>query len=449
MKTISLTRKRLLRTLPLAVLVTGIALDASAVPSYSRQTGDECSACHVGGFGPQLTPHGMKFKLGGYTDSDGKDGHIPLSAMLVANYTSISKDLPEKPEHFDTNDNFAMQEMSAFIAGRFTDHIGSFAQITYSGVDRVTEMDNADIRIAGEFDGTLVGVSFNNNPGITDPLNTLPAWRAPYTSADLGGGGPSAAPILDDALGGTVYGANVYAFTEGGLYGEIGLYKSFNESALDKMNLEADAEVKDLATYWRAAYIKDMHNQAFSVGLIGMNAELRAVDSSGAGDQFTDIGVDANYQYLGNRTNIVTFDLAYINEDQNLKATYAEGGASDKNATLKQLAATASYYYQNTYGVTARYFNTTGSADPLRYSPTDDLGDPIRSGKPDSTGYMLQADWTPFGKEESWKAPYANVRVGLQYISYSKIDGASKNWDGGGRDAADEDTVSLFLWTSI
>ena len=50
------------------------------------------------------------------------------------------------------------------------------------------------------------------------------------------------------------------------------------------MNLEADAEVKDFATYWRAAYIKDMHNQAFSVGLIGMNAELRAVDSSGAGD---------------------------------------------------------------------------------------------------------------------------------------------------------------------
>lgn len=45
-----------------------------ALPSFARQTGESCDACHVGSFGPQLTTHGMKFKLGGYTESDGKAG---------------------------------------------------------------------------------------------------------------------------------------------------------------------------------------------------------------------------------------------------------------------------------------------------------------------------------------------------------------------------------------
>ncbi len=85
---------------------------AQAVPSYARQTGSECAACHVGGFGPQLTPYGIKFKINGYTDSDGKDGKIPLSAMLVVNATHTDKDAPvaDKVDHFSRNDNVAMQE---------------------------------------------------------------------------------------------------------------------------------------------------------------------------------------------------------------------------------------------------------------------------------------------------------------------------------------------------
>ena len=54
----------------LALVLVGTS-QAFALPSFARQTGDSCDACHVGAFGPQLTPHGMKFKLGGYTDTDG------------------------------------------------------------------------------------------------------------------------------------------------------------------------------------------------------------------------------------------------------------------------------------------------------------------------------------------------------------------------------------------
>lgn len=59
-----------------SLLLLGLtAQSAHALPSFARQTGQECVACHVGGFGPQLTPYGIRFKLGGYSDSDGKDGY--------------------------------------------------------------------------------------------------------------------------------------------------------------------------------------------------------------------------------------------------------------------------------------------------------------------------------------------------------------------------------------
>ena len=54
-----------------ALLVTVVAAlwaiprPAEAVPSFASQTGQPCTACHVGAFGPQLTPFGRAFKIGG------------------------------------------------------------------------------------------------------------------------------------------------------------------------------------------------------------------------------------------------------------------------------------------------------------------------------------------------------------------------------------------------
>ncbi|HET8705417.1 MAG TPA: hypothetical protein VFM46_03860 [Pseudomonadales bacterium] len=450
MKIYSKMKQISLHALPVAMLWAGVSLDANALPAYSRQTGDDCAACHVGAYGPQLTPHGMKFKIGGYTDSDGKSGHIPLSAMLVANYTHVAGDLPEAPKHYDDNNNFAVQEVSAFLAGKLMDHVGSFTQVTYSDIDRHgSSLDNMDIRATYDWDGTIFGFSLNNNPGVTDPLNTLPLWGFPYTSPDLGGGGPAASVILDDGLGGTAWGTTLYAYTQDGLYGEVGFYRSFSRGQLSSLNLEEGREITNFGNYWHIAYIKDMHKQSFSVGLLGLGIDLRDWDTRGESDNYTDIGVDANYQFLGNREHVCTLDFSHIKEKQNLKATYAAGGSEHSNLTLKRTAITAAYFYKQTYGFSARYFNLSGSADQGLYAAMDENGNPISAGKPDSTGYTLQADWTPFGKESSPYAPWANVRVGLQYTTYSKINGESKNYDGSGRDAKDENTLSLFAWTAI
>ena len=118
---------RQLRTLALGLvgLVAGLP-SAHAVPSFARQTGQECAACHVGAYGPQLTPYGVKFKIGGYTDSDGKGGKVPISAMIVASFNQTAKNLPEKPEHGSVNRNLAMDEASLFLAGRLSEKIGAF-----------------------------------------------------------------------------------------------------------------------------------------------------------------------------------------------------------------------------------------------------------------------------------------------------------------------------------
>lgn len=446
----SLNWQTLRRLLGATALFGLSASMAHAVPSYARQTGAECAACHVGGFGPQLTPYGIKFKIGGYTDSDGKDGKVPLSAMLVANATRTSKNVADgdKVEHFDSNNNVAMQEASVFLAGRLADNIGTFIQSTYSGVDRKWALDQVDMRYARSLQlggkETTVGVSLNNNPTLTDPFNTLGQWRFPYTSSDFNTGfGPS--PLVE-SLGGSVAGANAYAFFDNSIYAEIGLYNTPSKTALNMVNAGDAGKFKGVGTYWRLAYFKDMKRDNFSVGLIGFNADVQPDRADlGTANKYLDIGVDASYQFLGNRQHIVTLNTSYIKEWQKLNYTFVTLGEADnlKNS-LNQFRLAASYHYNQTWGLTAGVFDTRGSADSTVY-------DKSLNGRPTTSGYMLQADVTPWGKESSWMAPYANVRLGVQYTGYSKYMGGTSYTDGDGneRRARDNNTLMLFLWTSI
>ncbi|MCB2068748.1 MAG: cytochrome c1 protein, partial [Ottowia sp.] len=161
------------RRSPLAALalLAGLSPAAHALPSFARQTGQECAACHVGAYGPQLTPYGVAFKIGGYTDGNGKEGHVPLSVMLVGAITHTGKDQAEPPTaHTHRNDNLTIDEVSTFLAGRLTEQLGAFIQATYDGVAQRSALDHADVRfaqttrLAGK--ETVLGISVNNNPGV-------------------------------------------------------------------------------------------------------------------------------------------------------------------------------------------------------------------------------------------------------------------------------------------
>lgn len=440
--------QRLARYLVLAIPAL-TAVNAHALPSYARQTGEECAACHIGAYGPQLTPHGIDFKLSGYTDHSGNSSaaNVPLSAMIVGSFAQTKSSLSDKPtDYTKMNDNTLFQEVSAFVAGKFTDHIGAFIQGTYSGAEHHTALDNVDIRYAQTLDSGVVGVSVNNNPTLTDPFNTLPAWRFPYTSTELV---PSAiaAPILDGGLSQQVIGVNAYGFWQHSWYGEAGLYKSLSRVGLDKVGISQDTKLSGTAPYLRMAYFHNGHGQNYSAGVFAFQADIQPDPTVKDKDHYRDIGVDGSYQFLGDREHICTLNGSFIHETQKRDATFNAAEADNLKGSLNEWNLSTSYHYQQTYGLTLGAFHTSGSGDATLYAPETDVGS--ATGKPNTAGYMVQTDWTPLGKESSWAAPWANLRVGLQYTAYNKFNGTGTNYDGSGRNAHDNNTLFAFVWTSL
>ena len=417
-----------------------MATPAHAVPAFARQTGQDCIACHVGGFGPQLTPFGRAFKLGGYTLQGGSEKHhIPLSAMLVASYTHTTDDNQSAPG-FSSNDNFtALQQASVFLAGRITDHIGMFGQATYSnpGDDRVM-WDNTDIRYAHDyqFGSTtgIFGISLNNNPTVSDVWNTVPAWQFGFMSSPFGQGYGPAQPMIA-GLGQSVIGTTAYTLVDNHWYFEGGLYHGISNWWNQQLQGGGADAVYGYNPYWRINYSTSSGLSNYEVGLIGMNTKV----SDGVGtdtNEFKDYGVDASYQYIDGGTNSVTVNGLYMREKQDYAAEYVGNGSSNASNTLNFLNINTAYWYQNTYGATIQFFDTTGSSDAVLYS----AGNNYSNNNPETSGVVWELDWNPFGK--SWADPEKNLRLGLQYTTYNKFAGSSQG-------ASGNNSLYLYLWTAI
>lgn len=170
--------------------------NALAVPSFARQTGLPCQACHT--TFPELTPFGRTFKLNGYTltglrqieaPSSGSTGGLkisqipPLSAMVQAGFTNTAH---KEPGTQNNNVEFP-QQLSFFFAGEVAPHLGSFIQVTYAQPDDKFGLDNTDIRFANQASlagaDTIYGINFNNNPTVEDLWNSTPAWGFPWSES--------------------------------------------------------------------------------------------------------------------------------------------------------------------------------------------------------------------------------------------------------------------------
>lgn len=204
------------------------------------------------------------------------------------------------------------------------------------------------------------------------------------------------------------------------------------------------SEIDTAAPYLRLAWQEDMGQQNFQFGAFGLFANLfpGRDRSTGKTDHFSDVGLDASYQYTGTGENIFTLNGRYIHESQNLAATQALGGALDRGLTLNEMNLNASYYYENTIGVSAGGFSIIGDRDPLLFADN-------RTFSPDSSGFIFQADVTPFGGEDAPLGKRLNLRLGVQYVVFTKFNGASKNFDGLGHNASDNNTLRLFLWAAF
>ncbi|HBK05377.1 MAG TPA: cytochrome C [Acetobacteraceae bacterium] len=441
----------------LALPAAGLLLSshqAEAIPAFAAQTGQPCTACHIGAFGPQLTPLGRAFKIGGYTQKggDGVLASIPLSLMIQGSFNHTGADQNPPPQHYGPNNNFSLDQVSGFIGGAIGDHTGGLIQFTWSDVGNNANLDNTDLRpYTTTFDlggkELRVGTTINNNPTVQDPYNTTYAWGFPYIASQLAPS-PAANPMLAGGLSGSAFGYTAYAWYDNKLYLEGGLYSSLGSWAMGRVgNNYGIGATTNPAPYLRAAYEWQWGTSAAHVGALYMHADvspatdLFATSSAFGTDHYSDYSVDAGYQFLGDGTHIATVQTIFTHEDQNLLGSANMNGIAGAQYSLNQIRADVSYWYKNTYGVTLGWQNTWGPANPVLFAAGGSAND-----KPNSNAFTVEADWVPFGKEDSQWAPLANLKLGVQYTAYTQFNGGSSNYDGLGTKASDNNTLLLFAW---
>lgn len=410
----------------------------------------------------------------------------PIAAMEVYGFTHIQKDQPMgSPYH--ANDNVHSVEFSFFYGGAITDHVGLFSQVTNetpwgnSAIDPETGepvppdapcwncewgWDNTDLRYANtaSFGGKsphgsldfIYGITANNNPGVQDPWNTMPAWAFPYMVSNIADDccGPPGT-LLEGAYEMQVAGAGAYAFIDNLVYLELTAYRTLDAKTLPKLGVnpfDAPGPFSGVAPYWRVAVEPHWGRNWFEFGTFGMSAKVHPwtgmADSNGIQidqafpqtDRYTDIAFDSQYQYQGDNYWI-TLRGTYIHESQNFAASFANGlDPANPTDTLNSLKAYASLAYGNDNRVvlSGQYFDYWGSPDAGLYGDPD--LNPI--GSPNTNGYVVELAYIPFISSMAPVWPWANVRIGLEYTYYNKFNGTTVN-------AHDNNSLFLYAWLAM
>ena len=417
------------------VVVTLLPDQASAIPLFNRQTGQNCIACHAGGQFPELTPYGRLFKMTGYTIGERT---IPVSAMAVMTFSKVSNTSKsaDPSADFQKNGSIIFPTASLFLGGKISDNVGAFAQITFDRYATQSEdgafhghtnADNIDIRYADRFIGAgrdlIFGVSANNNPSLADPWNTAAAWMqyvpvpSPTSSQFIDGN----APYPGFAAGGNIAGITAYAYWNQMVYAEFGGYRTakglfrFMSAGLNDADV---TKLKGINPYWRLAVNREWGAHSLMVGTSGMVARVYddPLDTSDASTTHRDrdLGVDAQYQYLLD-PHSVTAQLAYTRNHHSYSAASEQANTSDTSNVMR---TKLTYVYQAKYGASLGSFSLTGSTNST------------------TRGLTYEAFWTPI----------QYIRIGAQYTAYSRFDGAANNYDGLGRNAGDNNSLFLYVW---
>ncbi|HYC10205.1 MAG TPA: hypothetical protein VEC10_11245 [Steroidobacteraceae bacterium] len=472
---IGVSRNLTATALALASLAT--APPAHAVPSFARQTGMACEACHT--VFPELTHFGRVFKANGYTltnqkqvqDVTGKKEELlsisqfpPLSIMAQISYTQMKTGVPDlsgagAPGVAQNGTAGFPQQFSLFYAGKIAPHLGAMFQLTYANDSGTIGIDNSDIRFADEAllgdNRTLIyGLSLNNNPTVQDLWNSTPAWGFPYAASNANVS-PLAGTAIDGAYGQNVAGLSAYLWWNESLYAEVGGYRSAQQGVTNSLTggagpLDGTASnvLSGLAPYWRAAYELNWDRNSLELGVYGADFKVFPGAASGAPtplsgptNRFNDVAEDLQYQFIGEE-NLFSILATHIHESMSLDASFAGGASANPSNTLNTTRIAATYYYRRKIGGTVQYFETTGSTDTLLYpaTPPTPPGSAgvitSANGSPDTSGYITELNYVP----------WLNVKVTLQYTWYTKFNGAGSNYDGVGRNASDNDTLYLLLW---
>lgn len=423
---------------------------AFAVPSYARQTGLPCSGCHY--TPPELNAAGRLFKLMGYIDKVKNDNldvpsgprragldlmkNLPLSAWLEASNTSTNK-----PQPGTQNSTFEFpQDVSLFLAGAWTTHVGSFLQVTYDVQDDHFTMDNTDVRYANKVQRAgkdwVYGLTLNNNPTVEDLWNSTPAWGFPFIASDSAPT-PAAAPLIQGGLGQDVAGIGAFTMWDQHLYFAGTIYRSDhigNSQPISGTDASGNAlpfNIRGVAPYWRLAWQQNGQTSNFEVGLYGIHVKSTPGAVTGLEDSYTDFGPDFQYdKTLGH--DVLSVRGTFVRENAALVASADAGAVGQSRHHLNAANANVEYHFGNKYSAALGWFDTSGTTDTTLYAPADVSGS--ANGRPKSSGVIANISW--------W--PMQNLDLAAQYTAYSRFNGAATNYDGSGRNAGANNTLYLL-----
>ncbi len=200
----------------------------------------------------------------------------------------------------------------------------------------------------------------------------------------------------------------------------------------------------DVAPYWRLAFEPHWGDNWLMFGTFGMYAAVHpwlfpftgTTATFGPTDKFTDIGVDAQYQYKGDNY-WVTLRGSYIHEHQRLDAGVLLGNFANPTNDLNTLRLQASLAYGNDNRVvlTGQYFNTWGTPDANFFVDNANFS-------PNTDGFIAEIAYIPFGTSAAPGWPWFNARIGLQYTWYNKFNGTTAG-------ASANNTLFLHAWLAM
>ena len=474
--------------------VGGMVLSSSAwaLPSFARQTGWSCAACHTSY--PQLTPMGRMFKLLGFTTTNlqrqqklqakfGNSVGVLLSRVsqfsifLQASATNVAGGQAAlggtSNSYTSPNNNIQFpQQVSLFYAGEVTPHIGSFLHLTYSGGGSAGggggfNFDDSSIVWThpwkfGTNNLLVTGVDVNNTPTAMDLWNTTPDWQAPFFYSDYSSWGAVPMPFIENSAGagyplvgvGT-YAADIFGPNKANwLYADADVYTNGQGTQTNPVagpggttgfasafGNGPQGRLSGAAPYVRLAYQHDWGNWNWEVGAYGMWSSVydNSVDNTlynkagGPIDTFDDYDLDTQLQWLNiNDNNNLTVRASWVNEQQQFGAG-SSISPNSSSGNLNYFNLNATYWYHDHYGIQGGYRNVWGSANPGLYG----AGFYSRSGSPDTSNEWIEASYLPW-----W-----NTRLSLRYVVYNKFRGVgAPSSSVSGYGASSYNTLELLAW---
>ena len=435
---------------------------ADAVPSFARQTGYYCSTCHTAQ--PELTPFGRQFKLNGYTQGGTRCGDIRkisgnsmsdpewsganLSMWMLPSFNELregSACFPASLPYLPANNILDFSDASVFFNGQLYCNLGIFSQFSYSstGSPQGTGQifwDNTELRYSRQIQGSRkrrrLGCYRQQQPRACR-TSGIPFLHGPFPGCPR-----HSVQFLPDAPGTMIegqfaqrsYSAGAYVWVNNMFYAELSGYRAYDwnmQQATGFSPIDGQARIDGVAPYWQLAVEKTWNEQSLMVGTYGMAASQMPTTVGtglltfpGYTDKFTDVAVDAQYQYIG-PIHTFTARAYFIQEWQKLDATYFGGlasgapGASKPDQTLSSFNVSASYIYDRHISFTADYFDVRGSSDAVYWGG----GLSSNNSRPDTNGVSIDLAYIPFpyGGPDLW--PWLNARIGILYTHFIKYDG--------------------------